>query len=1156
MSQAEVIEKLKKKGIDLDNNRFLILQGEVEQISLMKPKAPNENEDGLLEFLEDIIGTNKYMEPIAQATKLVEDLSEQRNEKMQRVKAAEREKDNLEGAKNEAEEYLHKKRQICVNYYNLYQLYEDKSSRSIESSKTKREQLQQKLDEFKKDRTGLEKDENTLKSEYKKEKDSCDEMEKELTKTKSEWTAFERKDAQLKQDRVNSKQKKKKLEASLEEATNKCEELRKKITKSQKDETQCQELLDKLTPELQHAEYTLEQLYKSVQKEVEPFRVQVEAKQKEMLPWSKKVNEVKQKINVAQSEIDLINQKTETVKKEITEKKEQLAAAEKQLQEKSATKDKLQKAFTQAQKRIPDMKKELKAVIEEEDLLEKAYQQCRSKFEVLKESASTVKNQNTLLQSLMDAKDEGLISGIQDRLGNLGTIDKKYDVAISTACRALDNIVVDTSASAKQCVDYLHKNNLGYATFIMLDKLKNSIPADKVSSKIETPEKVPRLYDLIKVKDEKFKIAFYFGIRDTLVAENLDQAMRIAYSGSNQWRVVTLKGELIEMTGTMSGGGNQVSKGGMSASLQSDVSSKDIKHAEKQTEQSSKDWKDKSARRANITAQLKAVEEELSTLELDLSKTKLDEEALSTKVNDLQQRINELSAQAGKKDKDQQRIKELDDIIKTYKKSVSEAETRNDSLDAEIKELEEKIDQAGGGQIKQMKQKAEVLTQKIDETNAKLTKSQVQRESAEKSIKKLEKQVEKEKKEVEEVSELCVKLKAEHDELFEKAKDVKSNYDKAQEIMDAKIKDLEVKERAYEALKQRVDKIREAEVESKNKLEDLDRIITEHTKKTTTWSKKMIEMEKQLKDLEDDDESSVEEPAPQPPQEDQPAGDAMETEEEQQQQPATESQNRNKKIRIRKLAREELDKLNEEEIKYRLTILESEIEKMKPNMSAIQNYRQKEKEYNGKKDELDKITTDRNSAQRSYDDLRRKRLTEFMQGFTQISMKLKEIYQMITLGGDAELELVDSLDPFSGIVFSVRPPKKTWKNICNLSGGEKTLSSLSLIFALHHYKPTPIYVMDEIDAALDFKNVSIVGNYIKERTKNAQFLIISLRNNMFELADILVGIYKTHNCTKSVTVNPHLVSIPAATTSDVILDKSKANASQKQPLAPVNQNVL
>ena len=144
--------------------------------------------------------------------------------------------------------------------------------------------------------------------------------------------------------------------------------------------------------------------------------------------------------------------------------------------------------------------------------------------------------------------------------------------------------------------------------------------------------------------------------------------------------------------------------------------------------------------------------------------------------------------------------------------------------------------------------------------------------------------------------------------------------------------------------------------------------------------------------------------------------------------------------------------------------------------------------------ELEQVTEARNAVRRTYEDLRRQRLEEFMAGFGGISLKLKEMYQMITLGGDAELELLDSLDPFSeGIVFSVRPPRKSWKNISNLSGGEKTLSSLALVFALHHYKPTPLYVMDEIDAALDFKNVSIVANYIKDRTKNAQFVIISLR---------------------------------------------------------------
>ena len=130
--------------------------------------------------------------------------------------------------------------------------------------------------------------------------------------------------------------------------------------------------------------------------------------------------------------------------------------------------------------------------------------------------------------------------------------------------------------------------------------------------------------------------------------------------------------------------------------------------------------------------------------------------------------------------------------------------------------------------------------------------------------------------------------------------------------------------------------------------------------------------------------------------------------------------------------------------------------------------------------ELELITNERDKLCNEYEDMRKKRLEEFMSGFTRIRLKLKEIYRTVTFDGDAELELVDSLDPFTeGIVLSVRPPKKSWKNVSNLSGGEKTLSSLSLVFALHEFRSTPIYVMDEIDAALDFKNVSIIGHYIK-----------------------------------------------------------------------------
>ena len=121
------------------------------------------------------------------------------------------------------------------------------------------------------------------------------------------------------------------------------------------------------------------------------------------------------------------------------------------------------------------------------------------------------------------------------------------------------------------------------------------------------------------------------------------------------------------------------------------------------------------------------------------------------------------------------------------------------------------------------------------------------------------------------------------------------------------------------------------------------------------------------------------------------------------------------------------------------------MKQMNPNMGAISEYRKKHKEYIEKSEELEKMTLLREEQQKVCEQLRKKRLDEFMAGFSVINMKLKEMYRMITLEGDAELEFVDSIDPFGdGIVFSVRPPKKSWKNIANLSGGEKVILLLLL----------------------------------------------------------------------------------------------------------------
>jgi len=251
------------------------------------------------------------------------------------------------------------------------------------------------------------------------------------------------------------------------------------------------------------------------------------------------------------------------------------------------------------------------------------------------------------------------------------------------------------------------------------------------------------------------------------------------------------------------------------------------------------------------------------------------------------------------------------------------------------------------------------------------------------------------------------------------------------------------------------------------------------------------------------------------------------------------------------LGEEELKNVVRADCDARILALDANLKNLKPNLASIEEFRRADAEHKAKLSDYESVHSEREESRRKLEALRQTRLEAFMDGFSRISMKLKEMYQMITLGGDAELELVDSLDPFSeGINFSVRPPKKSWKQITNLSGGEKTLASLSLVFALHHYRPTPLYFMDEIDAALDFRNVSIIANYIKERTKNAQFIVISLRNHMFELADLLVGIYKTQDISKSVSANPNEFAVmkPVLQETQITADENSKSNRKRQPM--------
>ncbi|KAG8044397.1 hypothetical protein GUJ93_ZPchr0054g2852 [Zizania palustris] len=1068
---TEVTKLLKSKGVDLDNNRFLILQGEVEQISLMKPKAQGTHDEGFLEYLEDIIGTNQYVEKIEEAYKQLELLNEKRTASVQMLKLAEKERDSLESAKNEAETFMLKELLLLKWQEKADTLASDDATSHVA-------QLQENVADMEKNlssaREKIQQNSQTLKemeSVYNKHAKRQEDLENNMKTCKDKFKEFERKDVKYREDLKHLKLKIKKLEDKADKDTSKIEQSSKEIEESSNLIPQLEEAIPKLQGKFNEEEKLLEKIKESTREETERLRSKLTQVRTELEPWENQIIEHKGRLDVASAEKQLMKEKHDGARAELSDAQNQMESIKAKIKMKDTYIMEIGEKVEKHHNEACDARKTEQECVKQEESLIPLEQAARQKVAEIKSTRDSEKNQGTVLKAILQAKESKEIEGIYGRLGDLGAIDAKYDVAISTACPGLDYIVVETTNSAQACVELLRRRNLGIATFMILEKQAHHLR--KLQERVKTPEGVPRLFDLVQVKDEKLKLAFFATLGNTVVAKDLDQATRIAYSAANEFRrVVTLDGALFEKSGTMSGGGSKPRGGKMGTSIRESVSEEAVVNAENDLNKLV-DQLNRLREKINDSKKCyRAQEDAKSHLEMELAKAKKEVESMNAQFSYNEKRLDSLKAASHPKPDEVRRIEELDGIISTEQVELNRLAKCSSKLKDQASELQQKIENAGGQVLKEQNLKVANIQSQLDKTSSDINRHKVRITTCEKLVKKLTKGIEESKKEEEKLLAEKEKMMSIFKEIEKAAFAVQEDYKKTQEMIDGHKEVLDKTKEEYNKLKKSMDELRTNEVDAEYELQETKKLAKEWEMKVKAFRKRLGGIQANLVKHMD----QIQKDAVDPEKLKETLGDEL----------LNEMCNMKKALEM-------------------VALLEAQLKDLSPNLDSIAEYRTKAGVYSERVDELNATTQEH----------------EFMAGFNIISLKLKEMYQMITLGGDAELELVDSLDPFSeGVVFSVRPPKKSWKNIANLSGGEKTLSSLALVFALHHYKPTPLYVMDEIDAALDFKNVSIVGHYVKDRTKDAQFIIISLRNNMFELADRLVGIYKTDNCTKSITVNP------------------------------------
>ena len=1153
----EISQLLQSFGIDLRYNRFLILQGEVEQIALMKPKAENENETGMLEFLEDIIGSNRLKEPLAKLQERVDETNEERAEKMNRLKAIQKEKDALEGPRNEAIKFMQLENQIVQEKNKLFQVLRQKDIEKRDSANDLFQEHNLKLQEAMKEIDSLQENKNQLLNDYKEKETAFSKHKTDVESARKKFRELENDDLKLGELVKGTKNKGKNITNELEREEKKLEELQGKPAELEEDIEVLTVKKEQLENDKAVADEELNRVRREIKKDTEELNAEKEEKQQQLLDLQKGVDDAKSAMEIAKSEFQLYVQRQRTEKAKLDQLKFKFDSNEREINAKKTALAKFTGSLPDMEKEVDVYGRQVSKKKSEKDQLEQEVRSLRVKENEAKNKMNNTKSRNKVQSALLDAKRKGRLTGIIGRLGDLGTIPPTYDVAVSTACGRLDQTVVETTEDAMAAITFLKEHSLGVTTFIALDQI-TAQHEGKWQNWRGCPEDSQRLFDLIVPNQERLKVAFYFSLWDTLVCKDLSQATRIS-NASGRSRIVTLDGKIIESSGAMTGGGRP-SKGRMTLSSRrssvvgdDDVSEESLKQIQENISTKSGEIVMLNEEISGLQSKIEKLHQEIAQMKESAPKLRLAVKSLEEQQEPIKRHIQETEEACQDATPDPERVKDLDAKLESTTKEHKNREAEAAVFEKEVNEIKEKIRDILEKSLGAAKKKAQQVKSQLDSVNSDLAKKSAAKKNAERNIEKSQQRIEQLKKETEEAITKIKELKEQKKQLEEQAIQLTEMVKEIEALTPGFQEEINGITKKIDVIKQRESKLKTDNLDLKHEVDKLETAVKERDQEVKRWTDKVKTLELQTIPDEDFDPNEEEEYQDEVSEEEQDDGQVCSSEsatlnssrstvvgdseseqlievpEEGHSVEKVEKKCVKKKIVVKKrrkhslhvYSKYELVRLDTSRVKAELESLEQELKAMKPNMASIEDFKKKVEVYLSRSEEL-RITTEKRDMYKSqFESLRNQRMAEFKEGFLVITMKLKEMYRTITAGGDADLEWADSLDPFSeGIIFSVRPNKKSWKKISNLSGGEKTLSSLSLIFALHFYKPSPLYVMDEIDAALDFKNVSIVAQYIKDRTKNTQFIIISLRNNMYELAYRLVGIYKTHNSTKSVVLVP------------------------------------
>lgn len=726
-----------------------------------------------------------------------------------------------------------------------------------------------------------------------------------------------------------------------------------------------------------------------------------------------------------------------------------------QLQKESQTLNLQMDQYEQEIKASDIKLKELETTFQKNNQLftqnQQRYHAVHTRAESLKNLAERYEGYGNSIKRIMEQRSKR--DGIHGVVADILKVKKRYEVAIETALGgSIQNIVTDTEQTAKQLIEFLKKNKFGRATFLPLNGI--SVRGGFTQKEALKENGVIGLASSLVEADDCYSTLIEYLLGRVLVVDQIDHALAVARKYQYSIRIVTLEGELLNAGGSMTGGAFKNASNLLGRNREIEELEAEEKTLSKWLTDMKKTQQDCENKLAEIRSQKKQLEDAEQEMRLQITKTVMNQRQAEEKLSGMVAQRSDVMKESNQIE---QLLMQLRGNCEQLKQQVDTIDQKNQESESFVLEYQTILEK----ETKQREENAK-LAETLSLQHANLSQSH---QFINENIQRIHREMEKfqeEKKSLEvriEQSEQVVQEKT------EQAKDMSTQIEQRKQRQILLEKEIAVAAEKKENFAHRQKGFFDQREELSSRIAALDK---ELFRLNNQKEKQEERLDAQTSYLWNEYELMPSE--------------AMQ------------------------MKQEGYNNLNQ--LRRRTNELKDQIKALgNVNINAIEDYKEVSERYTFMKAQYEDLVQAEKALVQVIEELDIGMRRQFQEKFEEIKKEFDKVFKELFGGGKGTLELMEGEDIIeAGIRIISQPPGKKLQNMMQLSGGEKALTAISLLFAIQNLKPSPFCLLDEIEAALDDSNVGRFSNYLHKLTKNTQFIIITHRRGTMVSADRLYGI--------------------------------------------------